>query len=176
MFRLFSKLCLSILGWKIKGEFPDLKKYIITVAPHTSNWDFFVAILVRSATRLKSNFLGKLALFKAPYGWIFRAMGGYPVDRSKNTNMVDKVIEIYNNADRFCIAVAPEGTRKKVKEWKTGFYYIADGAKIPIVMASIDYAQKVVEISMPFYTSGDIEKDMPLIKAFYEGKKGKAQL
>ncbi len=175
MFRLFSKFCLSIWGWRVVGKFPDLKKYIIIVAPHTSNWDFLLAVFVRSATRLRSNFLGKSALFKAPHGWFFKALGGHAVDRSKSTKLVDKVVEIYNSKERFCIAVTPEGTRKKVQEWKTGFYFIAHGANIPIVMASLDYSRKIVEIAAPFYTTGDIEKDMPLIKAFYEGKKGKAE-
>jgi len=168
-----SNFILKLFGWKIVGGFPNLNKYIIIVAPHTSNWDFVISVLVRSATKLRANFLGKSGLFKRPYGFIFRAMGGRPVERSKSTNLVDRIIEIYNRETKFKLAVAPEGTRKKVKEWKTGFYYIAVGAGIPIIMASIDYNLREITISHSFHPTGDIEKDMPEIKKFYEGKMGK---
>lgn len=161
-------------GWKIQGDVPrDLKKYIIAVAPHSSNWDFPIGLAVRSIKRFKSNFLGKKELFKAPFGWLFRKLGGYPVDRSHKTNLVDQVVDIIKNNEHFVIAIAPEGTRKKVDKWKSGFYHIAHKAGIPIVYASFDYPTKTVEFRSPFYPTGDLEKDAKVIMEFFEGKRGK---
>ena len=106
-------------------------------------------------------------MFKAPYGWFFRMLGGYPVDRSKTNNLVDQVVDIYDNHEEFVIAIAPEGTRKKVGEWKTGFYYIADKAKIPIVRCVFDKKRKRVEFFKLFWTTGNIMVDLPVIKEVY---------
>lgn len=176
MFKHLSRIILKTRGWKVVGEFPSLNKYVIIMAPHTSNWDFIISLLVRSATDLKSRFLAKDSLFKPPVGWLFKKLGGYPVDRSKSKRLVDKVIDIYNKEDLFIVTIAPEGTRKKVKDWKSGFYYIAHGANVPIVMAAIDYGTKEVKISEPFYPTGDYEKDLLEIKSFYKGVKGKKDL
>ncbi len=162
------KIIWWLIGWKIEGDVPqDIKKYIIVVAPHTSNWDFIIGVLVRGIMGFKSKYLGKKSLFKPPYGWLFRIMGGYPVDRSKKTNLVDQVVDIYDNHEEFVVAIAPEGTRKDVKEWKTGFYYIAHKAEIPIVPCVIDWKRKLVQFYSPFWPTGDIEKDMPLIREVY---------
>jgi len=163
------KFTFWILGWKIFGDVPkDQKKYIIITVPHTSNWDFIIGVMVRGIMGFKSKFLGKKSLFKAPYGWIFRWLGGYPVDRSQNTNLVDQVIDIYNSHDEFVIAIAPEGTRKNVSDWKTGFYHIAHGAGIPIVRSKIDMKKKIVQFFEPFWTTGDIRVDLPRIKEVYQ--------
>ena len=117
------------MGWKLIGDVPHHeKKYIIIVAPHTTNLDFIIGILVRGILGFNSKYLGKKSLFKAPFGWFFRMMGGYPVDRSRSTNLVDQVVEIFNNHEEFVIGLAPEGTRENVGEWKTGFYFIAQKA------------------------------------------------
>ena len=173
MFRLFSRFVFWIFGWSVEGKLPKEKKYVIIVAPHTSNWDFMIGLFTRSIMKLKSKFLGKAPLFKPPIGWLFYALGGYPVDRSKSTNLVDKVVEIFDAHEEFIIAVAPEGTRKKVKKWKSGFYHIAYGAGIPILMAGIDYQTKCVYFSDLFWPTGDYEKDMVEIMNFYKDKKGK---
>lgn len=162
-----------MLGWKLTGSLPPLKKYVIIIAPHTSNWDFLLCVLARSITRLNSKYLAKDILFKPPFGWLFRALGGYPVNRSKSTRMVDKVIDIFKKEENFIVAIAPEGTRKKVKDWKSGFYYIAAGAEIPIVMCALDYSRREFSISKPFYPTGNYNKDIIEIKAFYKDKKGK---
>lgn len=160
-----------LIGWKIIGDVPwEEKKYIIIVAPHSSNWDFIIGVLARGVVGFDSKFLGKISLFKPPFGWFFKLMGGYPVDRSKSTNLVDQVVQIYNEHERFVIALAPEGTRKNVGEWKTGFYYIADKAKIPIVRAIMDWNTKSVEFFEPFWTTGSITTDMPEIKSIYSRK------
>ena len=166
--RFFFKFTLRLIGWKIIGDVPRYeKKYLIIVAPHTSSLDFLVGLLVRGSLGFNSKFLGKKALFRMPFGWFFRLMGGYPVDRSKNSNLVDQVVEIYKQHDSFVVALAPEGTRKNVNNWKTGFYYIALKAKIPLVRVKMDRFKKEVTFYPPFIVSGDFEKDLPKIKEVY---------
>lgn len=162
MFRPIARFIFyRIIGWKFTGNFPDLKKYIIIVAPHTSNWDFPMGLLARSISQIKgTKFLGKAELFRFPFGWIFRGMGGYPVNRSKNTNMVDAVVDIFNSHEKFKLALAPEGTRKKVSKLKTGFYHIAKKADVPIIMVGFDYKLKEIKIREPFKVTDDMEKDM----------------
>lgn len=168
------KLIFKITGWKIIGDVPrHLTKYIIIVAPHTSNWDFPIGVAVRSIMGFKSNFLGKKELFDSAFGWMFRKLGGFPVDRSRSSQMVDEVAKIISEQDRFVIALAPEGTRKNVQRWKTGFYHIAVKAKIPIVMAGLDYSRKSVVWSAPFYPCGDLMKDAVLMDDFYKDIVGK---
>ncbi|MFM2206890.1 MAG: hypothetical protein RL213_865 [Bacteroidota bacterium] len=173
MMRLLYSFLFRLLGWKIAGAPPALHKYLIVVAPHTSNWDFFLGLAVRSIQRIPANFLGKEELFRPPYGWIFRKLGGYPVNRKSSTHLVDQIIALARKEDRFIVAIAPEGTRSKVDKWKTGFYHIAEGAGIPIVMAAVDYPTKTLTWSPPLWPSGELEKDAPQIDAFFKGKKGK---
>lgn len=169
-----SFILFKILGWKIEGAFPtDLKKYLIIVAPHTHWHDFFLGLLIRSATGLKANFIGKATLFKPPFGFIFRSLGGAPVDRSKSTNKVDAIVSLFNSKDDFVLSLSPEGTRKKVDVWKTGFYYIAKGAVVPIVRVIFDFEHKVVTIALPFYTTKNKENDFKELRSLYEGIKGK---
>jgi 1-acyl-sn-glycerol-3-phosphate acyltransferase len=173
MIRLLYLLAFRICGWRIVGEPPALKKYLIVVAPHTSNWDFMLGLAVRSIQRIPANFLGKIELFRPPHGWIFRWLGGYAVDRKSSTHLVDQIVSIAKKEERFIVAIAPEGTRSKVDKWKTGFYHIALGAGIPIVMAGVDYPSKTLTWSPPFMPTGSLEEDAPKIDAFFDGKKGK---
>lgn len=167
---IFSKL----LKWKIKGDVPrHLKKYIIAVAPHTSNWDFMIGLAVRSILRFKSNYLAKKELFDSPLGWLFYRLGGQPVDRKHSANLVDQVAGIFDSKEEFVIAVTPEGTRKNVKKWKTGFYYIALKAGIPIVLAGIDYPSKTVEFSQPLFPTGDFNQDIEEMMRFFRKFRGK---
>lgn len=163
------------MGWKIKGEAPhDVKKYIMIVAPHTSNWDFIIGVLARPLMRLSHvKFVGKSQLFKPPYGWLFRWMGGYPVDRSKANNLVEAIVNIYNEKDAFAIAIAPEGTRKYVGKLKTGFYHIAKGAGIPIVTAGFDFPSKTILIHDPFYPTDDMEADLSKLMDVFRHIKGR---
>jgi 1-acyl-sn-glycerol-3-phosphate acyltransferase len=171
--RFLYKFFFSLLGWKIDGDMPAEKKFIIIVAPHTSNWDFMIGVAVRSILRFKAKYLAKKELFRFPFGALFRWLGGVPVDRRKHSNLVDAVAELFRQHDEFIIAVAPEGTRKQVSKWKTGFYFIALEAKVPIVMVSFDYKLKTVIINKPFYPTGKIEEDMKFIFDFYRDKNGK---
>lgn len=164
----------KILGWKVENGFPDLpKKYVVIAAPHTSWVDFPIAILTRMSEGKMVNFIGKNSLFKWPFGYFFRALGGTPVDRTKNNNMVDAVVQLFNSKEEFRLGISPEGTRKKVEKWKTGFYYIAKGANVPVVMATLDFENKKVKISEPYYIKGNIEEDFKIMQNFYKGVKGK---
>ncbi len=171
MFKALSKfIYFNLMGWKTSGSFPVIKRYIVIVAPHTSNWDFPIGLLGRTVTNIPDiRFLGKSELFKFPYGWIFRSLGGYPVDRNKNNNLVDTVVEIFENHEEFKLALAPEGTRKKVDKFKTGFYHIAKKAEVPIVMVGFDYKDKEIRISNPFYTTGEMDNDMAEIMSWFKG-------
>lgn len=162
-------------GWQVSGAFPaDLRKYVIAVAPHTSNWDFPVGLAGRSILKLKDvKFLAKSQLFKPPFGWIFKKLGGYPVDRSTSHDLVSYVVNIINKHDDFILAIAPEGTRKKVNKFKTGFYYIAKNAHVPIVPCGFDYQKKQIVIGSPLFASGDIDSDFEILYAFYRNIKGK---
>jgi 1-acyl-sn-glycerol-3-phosphate acyltransferase len=171
----FSKFIFSsIMGWKLKGNFPShLKKYVVIAAPHTSWHDFPVAILARNTSGEKINFIGKNSLFKPPFGFFFRWMGGTPVDRTKSNNLVDAIVDIFNSKEVFRLGLSPEGTRKKVDTWKTGFYYIAKGAGVPIVMATLDFENKQVKISEPYYTTDSKEKDFEYFHSYFKDVKGK---
>lgn len=171
---IYKLIFLKILGWKVKGEPPrHLKKYLIVVAPHSSNWDFLMGLAIRSIQRFPSNYLAKSELFRPPYGWIFRKLGGYPVERGRSEHLVDQVVSICKREEQFVIAIAPEGTRGKVDRWKTGFYHIAYGAGIPFVLVGLDYGKRTVSWSAPMTPSGDLDGDAVLIDRFFEGMQGK---
>ena len=166
-------LC-KIAGWKLEGKIePSTKKCVIIVAPHTSWFDFFIGLLVRNILGLQIDFVAKKELFQAPIGWYFKWVGGTPLDRTPNQNKVEAIAGIFKSRPVFRLALSPEGTRKKVKNWKTGFYYIAKEAQVPIIMVSFDYKKKIVKFSDPFYTSNDKEKDFSKIHKFYQGVQGK---
>jgi 1-acyl-sn-glycerol-3-phosphate acyltransferase len=164
----------TLLGWKLENDFPKKPlKYVVIAAPHTSWIDFPIAILSRMASGTMIHFIGKNSLFKPPFGFFFRALGGTPVDRTKSNNLVDAVIDVFNSKDEFRLGISPEGTRKKVDKWKTGFYYIAKGANVPIVMAMLDFGNKKIKISEPYYTTPNKDKDFEVFHAFYKNAKGK---
>jgi 1-acyl-sn-glycerol-3-phosphate acyltransferase len=176
---MFGAICVfffKLFGWKIEGAFPgeNVPKYIIIVAPHTSFYDYFIGVATRRICKIDSKYLGKAELFKfPPLGWFFRSMGGYPVDRSKNNNMVDAVVEIFNSKEKFSIALTPEGTRRKVYKWKTGFYHIAQKANVPVVKVAFDFGNRKVRVDKPLWVTG--EKDMEILEMmkYFEGIKGK---
>jgi 1-acyl-sn-glycerol-3-phosphate acyltransferase len=175
MLRRLFLFIFKLLGWGFQGTFdPKPDKYIVIVAPHTSNWDFPLGILVRSIKKIGSTkFLGKSQLFKFPYGFIFRAMGGYPVERTKDNNLVDAVVEIFKSKENFSISLAPEGTRSKVKRIRTGFYHIAKKAKIPIFLVGFDYGIKKIVIKEPFYPTENTLADFKYIINFFSSIEGK---
>lgn len=172
---MFWNLYLHLLGWTIKGAFPyHLKKCVVIVGPHTSSWDFVVGLALRSRLRLThAKFLGKAELFKGPFGFIFRKLGGVPVNRAHQHNMVDQVVTLFNSHDSFILVLSPEGTRKKVDRLRTGFYHIAKKAGVPIVMAGMDFGRKEASISAPFFPTEDETADFRRIHQFYALMQGK---
>ncbi|MFN7117891.1 MAG: lysophospholipid acyltransferase family protein [Saprospiraceae bacterium] len=173
MFSAISKWILRVWGFKIEGRYPsEIPKMVLIEFPHTSNWDFPLGLLVRSALKLDIKYVGKASLFRFPFGGLFRWLGGYPVDRSKSTNFVDAVVDIFNEKEQFAIILTPEGTRTKVDKLKTGFYYIALGAKVPILMVKFDWSKKIVGFSEPFYPTGEYDADIIKILDYYKGVKG----
>jgi 1-acyl-sn-glycerol-3-phosphate acyltransferase len=164
----------KILGWKIEGDFDkSIKKSVVIVAPHTTNYDFIVCSFTRRILKTQINFVGKKALFAWPIGWYFRWMGGEPLERAKSENKVEAIKKVFDGLDEFRLALAPEGTRKQVEKWKTGYYYIALSAKVPIIPVSLDYPSKTICIGKEFYPTGDIEKDELELREFFKGKTGK---
>lgn len=169
------KLCLFIywlIGWKVvELSTKRYPKFMLIVAPHTSNWDFVVALVARYITPYGYNtkFLGKSSLFKPPFGFFFRWLGGIPVYRDRKNNMVEQVAKIYAEAEgEFGIAMSPEGTRKYIKDWKTGFYHIAVGAGVPIMPVGLDYSKKQVILFEAFFPTGNMEEDLPKLKTLFQ--------
>lgn len=175
MFRPLYLLLFRLSGWKIVGHIPEeLKKYIIAIGPHTSNWDFMVGIAARSILKIRrAKFLGKSQLFQPPYGWIFKLSGGIPVERKARHDATDQVAALFNQHDSFILAVAPEGTRRKVAKLKTGFYYIALKANVPIIPAGFDFAKKCVIVGSPLYPTQSIEADIAVLMEFYRNINGR---
>lgn len=173
---MLSRLSLWILnrlGWMVHVDFPDVKKYVVIAAPHTSNWDFPLGILAAKAMNLDIQWMGKHALFRWPYGWFFRAIGGTPVYREQSLHLIQQMAELFARSERLVLALAPEGTRRKTDHWKTGFYYIARAANVPIVLCYLDHGHKQVGIGGAFYPGNDIEADFDLIRQFYKNRRGK---
>lgn len=171
---LYQFIFFKLMGWKIVGSFDkNIKKCVIAVMPHTSNVDFFIGLLVRGIVNQEMNFVGKKELFVFPFGYYFRTIGGAPLDRSGGKNIVDAIVSIFNNREVFRLGIAPEGTRKKVTELKTGFYYIAHKANVPIIPVAFNFGKKEVSVGNPLYTTGNIEEDMKTYLSHYVGVKGK---
>jgi len=171
----FSSFILKIWGWKAKGITDYPGKCILCVAPHTSNWDLLLGKLIYSSLGRKAYFLIKKTWFFFPMNLIFNALGGIPVDRSKKTSLTDQMVEIFNNRESFELAITPEGTRSKNSEWKKGFYYIALAAKVPIIIVVLNYKDKTAYFKASVMPTGDVDKDMALIKSYYKDAVGKHQ-
>ncbi len=175
MLRFFCKIYLRLGHWKAVGEFPpSLKKAVVIVAPHTSSSDVFVSLAFRKVLHLERfNFIGKQELFKPPFGFIFRKLGGIPVDRFHQHGFVDQVAEMFSNKEEFVIGLSPEGTRKKVNRLRTGFYHIAKKAAVPILMIGLDFENRQLIFAEPFYPGNDEEADFSRILQFFGPIKGK---
>jgi 1-acyl-sn-glycerol-3-phosphate acyltransferase len=159
---------MKLFGWKsILAPAPG-KKFVALGYPHTSNWDFVPAVAWAWSTGLKMNFVGKAALFKGIMGPIMKALGGIPLERDKSKNFVDQIVEIINSRDEIALIVAAEGTRKKAEYWRSGFYYMALEANVPIGLAYMDWKRREIGIKQYLMPSGDLEKDFEIIKAYYQ--------
>lgn len=174
---MFQKLCQWLLykrmGWTKDITVIHPTKYIICLAPHTSNWDFIIGLLYSRAEGLKSNFLMKKEWFFWPLGPIFRSLGGIPVWRSKHTSMTDNLAATAKEREDFVLCITPEGTRSPNPDWKKGFYFIAQKADIPVLLYAIDYQRKLIQCTKSMIPSGDVDKDMRDIKLYFKDFKGK---
>ncbi|NHZ64222.1 lysophospholipid acyltransferase family protein [Massilia genomosp. 1] len=177
LMRGFSLLTLRLLGWRTEGLTPEqiagYSRYVLIAAPHTSNWDFPMTLMVCFALRLRVYWMAKSSLFKWPIGSLSRWLGGIAIDRTASNNTVQNTIDAFARRERLAVIVAPEGTRGKVTHWKTGFYHIAHGANVPIALAYLDFKRKTGGIGRMFQTTGDITFDMAEIQQFYSGVTGK---
>lgn len=165
----------DLLGWETVGDFAQdtVKKAVVIAVPHTSWHDFYMGILLRTTLGVRIGFIGKKELFKWPLGVLFKAMGGAPIDRTPGQDKVQSIAKVFEQKKEFRLSIAPEGTRKQVKTLKTGFYYIAIAAKVPIIMVAFDFKRKQHRISKPLYPSGAIEEDLKKIHTFFKGTIGK---
>ncbi|MBF0469502.1 MAG: lysophospholipid acyltransferase family protein [Desulfamplus sp.] len=162
-----SRLFFYATGWKAEGTRPDFKKYVLIAAPHTSNWDFVYTLLVAFILKIKIHMMAKQELLRPPFGPVLRWLGVIPIDRSKSNNTVANMIQAFDEHEELAMVIPPSGTRKKVMYWKSGFYHIARGADVPIVMGYIDYRRKAGGLGPCIVPSGDIETDMVRIRSFY---------
>jgi 1-acyl-sn-glycerol-3-phosphate acyltransferase len=165
-------LCVRILGWRITGNGPNEKKVMILGAPHTSNLDYFLTLALIHHFQLPLRYLIKDNVFKGPLAPFLRSLGGIPVDRRQSTNFVDNMIRTLNEQEEIALGVLPEGTRKYVDYWKSGFYYIAQGASLPIYPVKVDGPGKHLEMGPCMSVSGDIEADVALLAEYFGDTKG----
>lgn len=173
MQRFYRFILYRLMGWQVNVQIPLPKKYIIALAPHTSNWDFVLGQLYSRAEGFRCGFMMKKEWFFWPLGPIFRRMGGVPVQRSKHTSLTDQLADIARRQDTFNLCITPEGTRKPVTEWKRGFYYIALKAEIPILLFGLDYVKKRIVCTRAITPTGDIETQMKEIKDYFREFQGK---
>ncbi len=175
LLRAFSIGFLKLTGWRVEGALPaHAARSVLIAAPHTSNWDLPYTLMVAFALRLNVRWMGKQSIFRAPFGGVMRWLGGISVNREQSTNLVAASAKAIREADGpLQLIVPPEGTRSKTRYWKTGFYYIAREAQVPIVMAYMDYERKISGLGPLFEPTGDVDADMAAIKAFYAPFKGK---
>jgi 1-acyl-sn-glycerol-3-phosphate acyltransferase len=162
-----ARLMMLASGWRFEGELPNLKHFVLIVAPHTSNWDFPIGLMAMFALDLQATYLAKDTLFKAPFGFVLRWMGGVPVDRQSPHNVVEQMIGHLKNRDRMILALSPEGTRKKIPRWRTGFYWVASGAGVPIVPMTLDFSRKRYIIHPAQMMTGDAEQDIEHLQTFF---------
>ena len=173
LLRPLARWLLARLGWRSEGTLPDEPKLVAIVAPHTSNWDFPLGLLVKWALSLRAAFLGKHTLFRPPLGWLMHRWGGIPIDRRSSHNVVAQMVEEFGRRDKLLLVIAPEGTRKKVSQWKTGFYHIAEGARVPIVCVAFDWGRRVIRFGPTVVASGDVDREVTELRRTFDGVRGK---
>ena len=164
---------LRLMGWRLAGELPELPKVVAIVAPHTSNWDWILGMGAMFALGVRIAWLGKDSLFRGALSRPMRWLGGVPVDRSAAQGTVTQIISEFQQREQFVLVVSPEGTRKKVSRWKTGFYHIAYGAGVPICPISLDYAQKLITLHPLFYPTGNVAEEIDQLQEMFRHVPGK---
>jgi 1-acyl-sn-glycerol-3-phosphate acyltransferase len=162
-----------LLGWKVEGSLPEEPRFVLIVGPHTSNWDFFIGVLAKLASDIDASWLGKHSIFVFPVAGLLRWFGGEPVDRTGSHGIVEAAIERFRDRPQWVLAMAPEGTRRRVEQWKTGFYRIALGAKVPILPVIFDYSRKVVDLGTLYRPTGDEAVDLRELRSRYRSTMAK---
>jgi 1-acyl-sn-glycerol-3-phosphate acyltransferase len=171
--RWISIFLLKITGWQTEGAIPQIPKFVMIAAPHTSNWDFPLMMSVAFKLKGKLYWMGKEALFRKPFNGLFKWLGGIPIDRSRSNNVVKQMIDKFVEMDKLILTIPPSGTRHMVKKWKSGFYHIATGANVPVVLGFLDFKRKTGGIGPVVTLTGDMEQDMMVIRSFYADIEGK---
>ncbi|MFB0995648.1 MAG: lysophospholipid acyltransferase family protein [Porticoccaceae bacterium] len=173
LLRVLSKIILKIIRWQVIGSLPeDQKKYVLIVAPHTSNWDFILFVLAVSVLRLKPSVLIKSTLFVGPLGWFLRYCGAIPVNRSQASSLVTYIASIYEERDEFVLIITPEGTRSPNPKWKRGFHHVATTAEVPILVVYVDSAIRTIGIKGLMEPTDDADADLRELKTFFDAKRG----
>jgi 1-acyl-sn-glycerol-3-phosphate acyltransferase len=167
------ELAMRLSGWRFVGELPDVPKVLISVAPHTTNWDFVISVMALWTLDLRLSFIGKHTLFRGWFGTWLRSLGGIPADRRAKNGMVGAVVDAFNESDRMVLALSPEGTRRQDTQFKSGFLHIAQGAKVPILLAYFDFENRVIGFGPLFVPTGDTAADLKTIIDFYRPIRGK---
>jgi 1-acyl-sn-glycerol-3-phosphate acyltransferase len=171
--RALARLFLAATGWKPEGERPTPERYVLIAAPHTTNWDFPYLLAFAEHFGLTISWLGKASLFRPPLGPIMRALGGIPIERSRSENRVAEMARLFTEREALGLVVPAEATRSRAEYWKSGFYYIAMAADVPVVLSYLDYQRRRGGFGPAFVPSGDVARDMDTVRAFYADKKGK---
>lgn len=171
--RGLSRVHLALSGWKMRGDWPAIDKMVLVAAPHTSNWDGLNMLSAAGYYRIRLRWMGKKTLTQRPFGWIIKALGCVPIDRSGSNDVVQAMRDAFAASDRMVLAIPPEGTRSRVSEWKSGFYHIAVGAGVPIVLSVLDYGTRTMSIAAVIHPSGDYDADIRIIRSFYAKAVGK---
>ncbi len=173
MKKIIGRLFLRIGGWQLDGALPDEKRLVVIAAPHTSNWDLPLMLAVSFAMGVKVSWMGKHTIFRPPFGWFMRALGGVPIERHKRSSVVEQMVDLFGQKERLALVVAVEGTRSRRETWKSGFYHIARDAEVPVLLSFLDYANKVGGLGPAIRMTGDVNADMDVIRAFYADKPGR---
>lgn len=172
LLKLIATLLLKAIGWRVVGALPPERKYVLIGAPHTSNWDFPLMLLAVLKVGMDVHWLGKSSLFPPVIGSVMRWLGGIAVDRSKNNNLVAQLVGLFNARDELVVIIPPEGTRSRVERWKSGFYHVAAGANVPILLGFVDASRKELGFGPLFYPAEGYDADLAKIKEFYADKRG----
>jgi 1-acyl-sn-glycerol-3-phosphate acyltransferase len=171
--RALGRWVLRVMGWSVQGNIPNLPKLVLIAAPHTSNWDFIVGVAAKLALGLDAMWMGKDSLFRGPLGHVMRRLGGRPVDRAASHDVVREMVGEFNRRERLVLALAPEGTRKRVERWRTGFYHIAHAARVPIVPVALNFGARAIQIGSPFTTTGDVDADVHTLQQRFADVRGR---
>lgn len=177
LFSEFVRVCcivyLKLTGWRMQGDWPAIDKMVLVAAPHTSNWDGLNMLAAAGFYRIRLRWMGKKSLTQGPFGWLIKALGCVPIDRSQSNDVMKTMADAFAAESHIVLAIPPEGTRDRVKEWKSGFYHIAVAANVPIVLSVLDYKGKTMSIAAVVHPSGDYEADLPMIRSYYANAVGK---